>query len=127
METEKCTAEFPRSIGVLRVTPQGPELSPALLLYAQYGLDFGCVLGDPSGSVLRYVRPDPASTRGKYTCLISPGYSGSLFAIVPNTKVEIYLMENSTQASGYVLGSIFAVELTDREQFLEAVRALKVK
>lgn len=78
---------------------------------------------DPAGSVRRYFRPNPYSTGGLYLWVIlSGGFQGSAWPIVPTTSVRLSLGSESNQASAHVAASAYVLAVTNKKLFIQSLR-----
>jgi len=112
--------------GTMRFNYQGAELeSKTLEVYPEAYQVGGAFSQDPQGWAQRYFRPNPYSTAGIYfIAALSIGAQGGVMPFVPTVNVNLYLPNNSTQNSAYILGDAIVIAITDKKVFVHSLRRI---
>jgi hypothetical protein len=100
------------------------QQTPPATLYPEFMKTLGLVTESPGGFLVRYYRPDAASSWGVYIMMIQAGVDAAPFSAP--TKVEVSLPDLSTQPNAYVAGVATTIELTDMTAFMKSLADLPV-
>ena len=112
------------SYGALRIRYKGAggrEISGTV--FAEIAVLAGNWQVDSGGYVTRYYRPNPASSAGIYYVSVISGLEGTPLPYREPVIVEGILMDDSTQNSALVSGSISVLEIRDLRLFLNSLKA----
>jgi len=111
--------------GAVILEAQGAELRNETQEYAPE--DFfvgGAVSPDPVGYLIRYFRPNPASTAGLYILEIAPGFWGLPLPFVPSVVVKLRLQGQSTQSQAEIFVQARAINVANKASYIQSIRRL---